>query len=208
LFLIYYPSATPLIPPINKASSARPSYTVALAVTAACVIHAIITAAVSFHFVFSSPESSGRWADFLGIQATILASIQYFPQIWTTFRLKHVGSLSIPMMLIQTPGSFVWAASLFARLGKKGWSAWGVYVVTGSLQGCLLGMGIYFEILERRSKKNDGLTARANDVDTRHETDDEGGLNVEGDDDDEEDESSLPPSRATENTPLLRSQRG
>lgn len=54
-------------------------------------------------------------------------------------------------MCIQTPGSFVWAASLAARLGKEGWSAWGVYLVTGCLQGSLLVMGIYFELLRKRS---------------------------------------------------------
>ena len=67
------------------------------------------------------------------------------PQIWMTWHLGHVGSLSIPMMLIQTPGSFVWSGSLAARLGIEGWSTWGVFLVTGCLQGCLLGMGICFE---------------------------------------------------------------
>lgn len=79
--------------------------------------------------------------------SAVLASIQYFPQIWTTFRLQKVGSLSIPMMCIQTPGSLVWAASLAQRLGAEGWSAWGVYVITALLQGTLLVMGIYFEYL-------------------------------------------------------------
>ena len=55
------------------------------------------------------------------------------------------------MMLIQTPGSFVWSGSLAARLGVAGWSTWGTFLVTGCLQGCLLVMGIYFEILARRA---------------------------------------------------------
>lgn len=56
------------------------------------------------------------------------------------------------MMLIQTPGSFVWAASLAAREGTR-WSSWVTYVVTGCLQGCLLVMGIYWEIRDRRAAK-------------------------------------------------------
>lgn len=56
------------------------------------------------------------------------------------------------MMLIQTPGSFVWSGSLFARLGIEGWSTWGVFLVTGCLQGCLLGMGIYFEVQARNAR--------------------------------------------------------
>lgn len=70
--------------------------------------------------------------------------------------LKRVGSLSIPMMCIQTPGSFVWAASLAARLGKEGWSAWGVYLVTGCLQGTLLVLGIYYELNQRGQQKDLG----------------------------------------------------
>ena len=67
-------------------------------------------------------------------------------------------SLSIPMMCIQTPGSFVFAASLAMRLGSSGWSAWGVYIVTGCLQGCLLFMGIKFELRDRQKRK---LAARS-----------------------------------------------
>ena len=57
------------------------------------------------------------------------------------------------MMCIQTPGSFVFAASLAARLGSSGWSAWGVYIITGCLQGCLLAMGITFELRNRRKSR-------------------------------------------------------
>lgn len=92
--------------------------------------------------------------------ATVLASIQYFPQIYTTLRLKRVGSLSIPMMCIQTPGSFVWAASLAARLGMEGWSAWGLYIVTALLQGSLLVMGVYFEYISPKRKNKAALHER------------------------------------------------
>ena len=50
-------------------------------------------------------------------------------------------------------GSFVWVGSLAARMGWAGWSAWGVYLVTGVLQGCLLSMAIWFEIRDRRRRK-------------------------------------------------------
>jgi hypothetical protein len=55
------------------------------------------------------------------------------------------------MMCIQTPGSFVWAASLAKRLGREGWSAWGLYIVTGCLQGVLLGMGVSFLVRDWRA---------------------------------------------------------
>ena len=118
-----------------------------------CIVHALVIVILSVFFVLVHPQSLQGWANFLGVFGTVLASIQYFPQIWTTFTLKRVGSLSIPMMCIQTPGAFVWAASLAARLGKEGWSAWGVYVVTGCLQGTLLAMGIYYELMDRQQRK-------------------------------------------------------
>lgn len=93
-----------------------------------------------------------KWANFLGVQSAVLASIQYIPQLWTTWKLKHVGSLSIPMMCIQTPGSFVWVASLASREGTR-WSSWMTYLVTGVLQGVLLGMCIVWEARERRAQK-------------------------------------------------------
>ena len=85
---------------------------------------------VSAAVILARPHYLGRWANILGIMATILAATQDLPQIWMTWHLGHVGSSSIPMMLIQTPGSFVWSASLAARLGYwEGWSTWGVFFV-------------------------------------------------------------------------------
>ena len=104
----------------------------------------------------------------LGIAGTVLAAIQYLPQIYTTWQLQKVGSLSIPMMCIQTPGSFLWVASLAGRLGWEGWSTWGIYLVTGCLQGCLLIMSISFEIRERsKRKKHEGT---GNEVTNGHST--------------------------------------
>ncbi len=120
----------------------------------ACVLHALVIIVISAVLINSQPDRLGAWANTLGIMATILASIQYFPQIYETWSLGHVASLSIPMMCLQTPGSFLWSASLFARLGIEGWSTWGVYLVTGTLQGCLLVMGITFEIRDRKQKQN------------------------------------------------------
>lgn len=91
-------------------------------------------------------EHLPTWANVLGVMAGLLAAVQYLPQIWTTYHLKHVGSLSIPMMCIQTPGGFVFAGSLFARLGWAGWSSWGIFVLTATMQGILLSLAIYYEV--------------------------------------------------------------
>ena len=150
LFLIFFPRDEPLV---EVTTINQGGWRTALTVGFLCILHGLATIIVSAALIYSHPDYLATWANILGIGATVLAAIQYFPQIWTTYHLRHVGSLSIPMMVIQTPGSFVWAGSLAARLGAEGWSTWGIYLVTGCLQGCLLGMGIYFEIEARKRQQ-------------------------------------------------------
>ena len=153
LYLLFFPHATPLTLP-SKAKAA-PSYRTAITVFAICVVHLVVVFIISLSFIFSRPASLRPWAEFIGVFGTVLAAVQFLPQIWTTWTLQEVGSLSIPSMCIQTPGSFVWVGSLAARLGWEGWSTWGIYLVTGILQGILLVMSIGFEVrdLRRRQKE-------------------------------------------------------
>ncbi|CAO1601389.1 hypothetical protein XANCAGTX0491_005052 [Xanthoria calcicola] len=155
LFLLFFPRASPLSPP-QPPKSAAPSYRTAVLVVGTCIVHIFFTVIVHLVFIYRFPLLLKSCAQFFGIAGTILAATQFLPQIYTTWRLQAVGSLSIPMMCIQTPGSFVWVGSLAGRLGIAGWSTWGIYLVTGVLQGVLLVMAIGFEIRDRRDrKKND-----------------------------------------------------
>lgn len=154
LFLLFFPRASPHSP----LSSTAPSYRLAVLITLICMIHLFSTVLVCVCVLYLASGYLYTLAAALGIIGTVLATIQFLPQIYTTWRLQKVGSLSIPMMCIQTPGSFVWVASLAGRLGWEGWSTWGIYLVTGCLQGFLLAMGISFEIRERRKRKELGTT--------------------------------------------------
>ena len=149
LFLVFFPR-NPTLPHNGKRS--QYTWRTAVSVAVVCTLHGLVVTFISGWLLLARPSSLGQWANALGIIATVLAAIQYIPQIWMTWHLGHVGSLSIPMMLIQTPGSFVWSASLCMRLGIEGWSTWGIFLVTGCLQGCLLVMGICFELQARRAK--------------------------------------------------------
>ncbi|KAL1989623.1 hypothetical protein VTN49DRAFT_6820 [Thermomyces lanuginosus] len=148
LFVVFFPrdpaAAAATSDPLPRKQA---TYRTAIGVAIVCVVHALAVIITSIIVAATQPNHLQAWANFLGIMSATLASIQYFPQIYTTFRLQRVGSLSIPMMCIQTPGSLVWAASLAARLGTEGWSTWGVYVLTAILQGTLLMMAVYFEYL-------------------------------------------------------------
>lgn len=176
LFLIFFPTPGP--EDHEPDAPKRPTWRDALTVVIVSVAHFVVVVVLSVVIVLFYPDRLQLWATILGLCAAILACTQYIPQLWTTWKLQHVMSLSIPMMLIQTPGSFVFAASLAIRLGPAGWSAWGVYIVTGVLQGGLLAMGIAFEIRDRKRKKeNEAILAR---------------------------ESEEPAGQSSETTPLLR----
>jgi uncharacterized protein with PQ loop repeat len=118
-----------------------------------CVLHGLIVIIITGIFFIALPSHLTFWANFLGVMAAVLAAIQYIPQIWTTYHLKHVGSLSIPMMCIQTPGGLLFAASLFGRLGWAGWSTWGIYILTAAMQGVVLFLGVYYELAARREQQ-------------------------------------------------------
>lgn len=73
-----------------------------------------------------------------------------------------MASLSIPMMCIQSPGSFLFAYSIAIR-PQTNWSSWITYVCTGILQAVLLGMCITWRIREKREDRKGKRVAR--DVD-------------------------------------------
>jgi len=149
LFLIFFRYRDANIP-LDELAGESPKWQTAVGVGLACVVHALVIVILTGVFTIALPTHLTAWANFLGIMAAALAAVQYFPQIWTTYRLKHVGSLSIPMMCIQTPGGLLFAASLYARLGPDGWSTWAIYLLTALMQGCVLFLGVYYEIQARR----------------------------------------------------------
>ncbi|ORY65179.1 ATP synthase F0 [Pseudomassariella vexata] len=123
----------------------QPTWRTAIGVAVLCLVHGLFVVIISASFALGAPDYLGAWANVLGIMSAALAAIQYLPQIWITYKLKHAGSLSIPMMCVQTPGGFLFAGSLAARLGWAGWSSWGVYVLTAVMQGIVLTMAIGYE---------------------------------------------------------------
>ena len=149
LFLIFFRYREANVPE-EELGGESPKWQTAAMVGLLCVFHGLIVIAVTGVFAIAIPNHLTAWANALGVMAAALAAIQYVPQIWMTYHLKHVGSLSIPMMCIQTPGGFLFAASLFARLGPAGWSTWAIYLLTAVMQGTVLALGVYYEIAARR----------------------------------------------------------
>lgn len=158
LFLIFFPRNAD---DTESQDTNLPTWKEAVIVLAVSLAFFVFAFLGSVIFVYAAPSHTRAWANFLGLLATTLAAIQYIPQIVTTWRLQETGSLSVPMMLIQTPGSFVFAASLAIRLGPGGWSAWGLFIFTGLLQGVLLGMSLWFIWRDRQAANKSGSTPAA-----------------------------------------------
>ncbi|KAG0212358.1 hypothetical protein BGX28_006502 [Mortierella sp. GBA30] len=89
------------------------------------------------------------WAGYLGMISTLLAMIQYLPQIIETYIRKSVGALSIPSMLMQTSGTILLTVSL-ALQPTANWTTWIVYAVTALLQAILLVMCLQYHFKAKR----------------------------------------------------------
>jgi uncharacterized protein with PQ loop repeat len=150
LFLIFFPRDSE---DAEEQDTSLPTWKEAIIVLAGSLAFFVFAFIGSIIFVYPAHAHVRGWANFLGLLGTALAAIQYIPQIRTTWKLQETGSLSVPMMCIQTPGSFVFAASLAVRLGPAGWSAWGLFILTGLLQGCLLVMSLRFLWRDRKAAK-------------------------------------------------------
>lgn len=158
LYLVFFPhsadeaedlsSSTATLTKSNPTNRRDP-----LIVGATIFISLFIVAIVSIALVFRFPQHTQTWADVLGTIAGVLAAIQYVPQIYYTWVLGDMKSLSVLTLIIQAPGAFVFALSLGLRVGVKGWSTWLVYIVTGALQFVLLAMAIKYWSAERLQRR-------------------------------------------------------
>lgn len=134
-------------------------------------LHGVLSIIEVFIGLISSHTILITIAQINGILSALLTMMKYVPQIITTYRLKHPGTLSIGMMCIQTPGGLIFTMTLFFTKGSH-WSSWVSYLVAALLQGTLLLLCIYYEYI-----KNEGLTAeiserREVDRNIRHNLDD------------------------------------
>ncbi|KAK5712625.1 hypothetical protein LTR17_017878 [Elasticomyces elasticus] len=184
LFLIYFPYTTThadLSPPTASLTSTPPPKRRDAVIVAVTTTLALLTIGLtSLVLVAAYPHHTQNWANLLGIIAGLLSAVQYVPQIWYTYHLRDVKSLSVITMLIQVPGAFLFAFSLWQRVGWEGWSTWAVYIVTGFLQGVLLVMAIVYYMQHRQVEKEnqrrlnvDGYIPGVDDVDGGAEDADE-----------------------------------
>ncbi|KAJ2548964.1 hypothetical protein EV175_004625 [Coemansia sp. RSA 1933] len=144
----------PLIPGAAAEKQRTIEWETALWVTSAVVTHATVCILMSTLLVavvgpYAAPTRT--WASLLGLFSLCLTCIQFLPQILKTWRSGVVGALSIPMMLMQTPGGFLFAYSIAVRPGVN-WSSWISTFVAATLQGVLLAICLVFDAREKRQR--------------------------------------------------------
>ncbi|KAI9291038.1 hypothetical protein K502DRAFT_368761 [Neoconidiobolus thromboides FSU 785] len=145
----YIPHIHQSLPPTKYSEEWQLALWVKYTVYGHLIISVIITSVLLYGF--DNMDGALLWANFNGLFSMLLAMIQYLPQIFITWKRKNIGVLSIPMMMMQTPGAFLFVFSLALREGTN-WTTWITYLVTGILQGTLLIMCLYFQYLENLTK--------------------------------------------------------
>ncbi|KAI0340331.1 hypothetical protein BDW22DRAFT_1360269 [Trametopsis cervina] len=163
LYMVYYPqhlkfASVTVDDRTVKTQIKQDAWRLSITLTWVVFIFTVFFAFVTFLLLGteSSPDSERLtwWATFLGLSSTALAAFQYLPQIAHTYKHKLVGALSIPMMLIQTPGAILMVTSIAIRPGTN-WTTWSPYAAAGLLQGILLVMCIMWKLRQHRLKIDD-----------------------------------------------------
>ncbi|KAG7195750.1 uncharacterized protein KQ657_002133 [Scheffersomyces spartinae] len=126
------------------------------------LIHAIVSIIQVFVGLMFGGKVLLRLAQLNGLMSTLLTFIKYVPQIHTTYKLKHPGTLSIGMMCIQTPGGAIFTATLYFSKGSH-WSSWISYFFAFLLQGTLLSLCIYYQYFKYHGELADQLEREAID---------------------------------------------
>lgn len=127
-----------------------------------CGAFSIVVVFISSLLLLIGPETSPSyhseslgitgWATFLGILSAVFSLVQYAPQLLKTWRTKTIGSLSVPALAIQAPGSFIVCYSIIERPGTN-ITTWIGMIVSSALQMMLLFLCLYLCYIKRKAKK-------------------------------------------------------
>ncbi|KAJ1967418.1 hypothetical protein IWQ62_001870 [Dispira parvispora] len=159
LYVVYFPQHLRYQPTSTSLDTGKPTseWQAAQAVRSAVLYHMGLVSVFSFILVVGVGPNAWQvhsWASFLGIFSMLVTCVQFFPQIHKTWTSRQVGSLSIPMMLMQTPGGYLFAYSIYVRPGVN-WTSWITYFAAATLQGILLFISVVWHFREKRLRQQD-----------------------------------------------------
>jgi len=81
---------------------------------------------------------------FFGIVSSIMIIIVWLPQIWTTYKAKSPGSLSVAMLVLTAPGGYLTIVFLAVLYHNSLW-VWLPTVFSATFQTMLLILCVYYE---------------------------------------------------------------
>lgn len=107
-----------------------------------------------FIMYVTDPQSSELkvYTIFLSVIGVLSVVVQFTPQIYITYKLKTSGNLSLVMLIIQTPGTWVWLFYMVV-VDPQDWTVWLSSFVAGSQVSVLLAQVIYYDFCFNRKKK-------------------------------------------------------
>lgn len=121
-------------------SFVRPLFIVSLFITFGCVVAGVLLMV----FLGVTARATVLYADVVGIMAVLFLMVMYVPQLYTTFKVKHTGTLSVLTLMIQCPGSLAVVYFDFFQ-NHMSWTTWAPYLVSAVQQFVLIIMCFYYK---------------------------------------------------------------
>eukprot|EP01096_Ripella_sp_DP13-Kostka_P006279 TRINITY_DN2247_c0_g1_i1.p1 TRINITY_DN2247_c0_g1~~TRINITY_DN2247_c0_g1_i1.p1 ORF type:complete len:307 (+),score=98.94 TRINITY_DN2247_c0_g1_i1:23-922(+) len=117
--------------------------------TLVCMFDLIV---VGFIYQYGSSEIVSIYADALGILGTVIVLAQFTPQLIETYKLKTAGNLSMVMLLIQVPGTWIWFFDMVFFEGEA-WAVWLSTFVAAVQVTMLFSQVLYYDVYLRRKRE-------------------------------------------------------
>ncbi|KAI8803758.1 hypothetical protein BJ742DRAFT_485121 [Cladochytrium replicatum] len=150
LFYVFFPRRTSGCNASDLRRIHRERRTASVVATVVSIFLCVTVGAVMWGLVSTQGSASvgsvspSQWlAGVLGLISTATSVFMWMPQIVETWIQRRAGALSIPMLAMQAPGSFVFVYSIVKQPGAN-WTSWVSYLVAGILQFVLLIECVYF----------------------------------------------------------------
>eukprot|EP00658_Telonema_sp_P-2_P075557 TRINITY_DN6515_c0_g1_i2.p1 TRINITY_DN6515_c0_g1~~TRINITY_DN6515_c0_g1_i2.p1 ORF type:complete len:260 (-),score=50.71 TRINITY_DN6515_c0_g1_i2:87-866(-) len=128
-------------PPVRVAAASVCALLVSM-IAATCMVSARSTCS----------EVSLNLAQGLTYTGSVLVMVAFAPQLWSTWKLKSAGSLSLFFILIQTVGNVLVFVN-YKFIQDDPWTSWAPTLVAASMQGTIVSLGTYFYWTRERNRE-------------------------------------------------------
>ncbi|KAJ3220826.1 hypothetical protein HDU81_011165 [Chytriomyces hyalinus] len=107
----------------------------------------LIILAFAFISAVTLYSLSPAWVVFIasgfGVLSAVSSLVLFVPQIFETVKLKSAGALSIPTLMMQVPGNFLFALSISLAPGAN-FTSYAPLLISGMLQFVLLALCLHY----------------------------------------------------------------